>query len=537
MAEVVQTYGGRDQGPSLAQDLHVLSRAFISRWKLILVVIAACLFVGVAYVWTTPPSYTSSAEIFVDPRSRDAAGLNISPSGLGNSSQGADSGLVESQLQLLSSRSVLTKLIEQLDLTIDPEFASTQGQGLGAMVRNLLRLAIYGPNSDDGADIAPQDRAMEKLGRAIKVERIGQTYVLNIAVTTGSRQRSAEIANALAEIYVAETQITADGNALETAESLEARLAELQATSEASLQAVEDYRRANGLVGARGVLGDEQQLASMNDRLTDAVVATQNARAALDAARDAGTAPTSILSSDSVEQLRIQIAQSRSDESVLAGTFGDRHPRLVQARENRIALEQALQAEMQRIVARAQSDYDRAQETEASVRALVLQYEQQQANADQASVRLRELEQLAEQDRQLYESFATRAKQAREQIALPSSTARIISSAVPAIQPSGPKALLALAGSGLAGVILGFGLAWLLYIMRGEPAHAPALDQPKRRPVVTPKAPPASPPPPRIKEVAVSQIINASPGTSRRYQTASTTQTTPSRRFARLDKQ
>jgi len=495
MAPIVHTYGGRDDAPSLAQDLHVLSRAFVSRWKLIVLVILACVFVGIAYVWTTPPSYTSSVDIFVDPRTRDAAGLNVSPTGLGTSSQGADSGLVESQLKLLTSRSVLEKLVTSENLTSDPEFASGPGQGMGAVVRNLVRLVIYGPNGEDAADIDPQSRAMDKLSRAIKVERVGQTYVLNVAVTTGSRTRSAEIANALAAIYVAETQIAADGNALETAESLEARLAELQATSEASRRQVEDYRRANGLVGARGMSGDEQQLAAMNDRLTDAMVATQTSRAALDAARQAGTGNSSILTSATIDQLRIKIAQSRSDENVLAATLGTRHPRLVLIRENRQALEQELEAEMQRTIARFQSDYDRAVETEASVRALVAQYEQQQANADQASVRLAELEQAAEQDKQLYDAFAIRAKQAREQIALPSSTARIISSAVPAIQPSGPKALLAIAAGGLGGAVLGFGLAWLLYIMRGEPVRASARASAREKPVHTP---PAAPNPARI---------------------------------------
>lgn len=495
MAQIMRAYGGGGDAPSLAQDLHVLSRAFVSRWKLIVLVMAACLFVGLAYVWITPPSYTSSVDIFVDPRTRDAAGLNVSPTGLGTSSQGADSGLVESQLKLLTSRSVMEKLVAREELTSDPEFAAGPGQGIGAMLRGIVRLVIYGPNGGEAADTDPEGRAIEKLGRAIKVERVGQTYVLNVAVTTGSRNRSADIANSLAAIYVEQTQVTADGNALETAESLEARLAELQATSEASRLKVEDYRRANGLVGARGILGDEQQLAAMNDRLTDAIVATQTARAALDAARQAGTGAGSILSSASIDQLRIQIAQSRSDENVLSGTLGNRHPRLVQARENRLALEQELEAEMRRIIARAQSDYDRALETEASVRALVAQYEQQQANADQASVQLAELEQAAEQDRQLYDAFAIRAKQAREQIALPSSTARIISSAVPAIQPSGPKALLALAASGLGGAILGFGLAWLLYILKGEPMPAPARSWARAKPAHTPPAPTS---PPRI---------------------------------------
>ena len=493
--------------PSLAHDLRVLFTAFSSRWLLIVAVMAASLALAVGFVWMTPPSYTSSADIFVDPRARDLAGLDVSPSGLGTSSQGADTGLVESQLALLTSRSALTALIEQAGLDTDPEFLGGTGRGPVSALKDLAKTLIYGPNAESYLQQGtPVEQAMDRLSRAITVERVGQTYVINISATTGSAQRSAELANGLAEIYISGGQSAADQSALQTAESLEQRLFELADVSAASQQAMQDYRQKSGLVGSQGVLVDEQQLADLNTRVTEAVVATEQARAAVEEVRTAGTTSSSTLSSELIGQLRVQIEQARSEENTLAGVYGDRHPTLQSARETRISLENALQAEMVRVLARAESDYSKALETQAALKTLLAEYEQKRAASEQASAGLRELEQIATQDRDLYESFLLRAKQAREQVALPSTTARIISAAIPAAQPSGPKVALVLAAGLLGGATLGFGLAWLLYMLFGVP-------QPKQRGVrktvpepVADRVPPA---PPRAVPQPVDTVKSA----------------------------
>lgn len=487
--------------PTLADDIRLLFEAFSMRWRLIAAITAAFLLLGIGYLWVASPAYTSGVDIFVDPRERKLVDLGGAPSGMGSSSQGADNALVQSQVAILKSRAVLSALIEREGLLEDSSFGAAASGGFGAVVKDAIKALIYGPNVGSYGQMSPLDRTMDKLSRAIDIERVGQTYVLNVAVTTGSPEQSARLANAIAEIYIADGQNAVDSSALEAAQSLEARLAELRAVSEASQRAVEDYRSANGLIGAQGVLVDEQQLAELTARVTAAAVTTEQTRAALDEIRRAGANAESILSSDIASQLRMRLDQARSEEQVLAGIYGQRHPRLAQARETRVSAERALNAELSRIRDRAESDHKRAVETERSLKALLDQYQARRAGSNSASVKLRELQQVAEQDRAMFEALAMRAKQAREQVALPSTTARIISMAEPASQPSEPRMRIVLAVSLFLGLVFGFGTAWLMHLLFGPPtprharsrqAHAaavPAAPEPFVAAPAVPRAP------------------------------------------------
>lgn len=458
--------GGRD-APTLADDLRTLYRAFASRRWLIATIIAASLFAAVAYIWLARPVYTSSVDIFIDPRERSIVDLGAAPTGMGSSSQGADNALVESQIAILGSRQVLGELIDRQHLEADPLFNAVSG-GILAAVRGWAKALLYGPNAESFSRTTPVDRALAGLSRAVTIKRVGQTYVLNVAVTTSSPERSADIANALADIYLADSQSATDDSARESARSLEARLSQLGAASEASQRAVEDYRKANGLVGSQGVLVDERQLTELSAKVVAASVAKETARVALENLKAGGA---DAVSSDLAAQIRIRIDQARSEENALAATFGARHPRLAQVRQTRASLEKALSDELGRVVRRAETDYRNAEATETSLKAMLGDFEARLAKSNAASVKLRELEQVAEQNRALYDTFATKAKQAREQISLPTTTARVISRAEPASRPSAPRVAVVLAVGLFLGMVVGFGAAWLAFLLSAPPVR------------------------------------------------------------------
>lgn len=463
-------YPGTRHEPSFAEDIKTIATAFLSRWRLIVVMTGLFLVLGVGYVWTSAPVYTSSVELFIDPRGRSVLENEVAPTGLGSTSQGADSALVESQLAILRSRSVLTRLAETEGLFGNPLLDTEGGSGPVAMVKGLIKLVVYGPNAGSYGGLSPEESVLQSLSRAIRVERVGLTYVLRLTVRTQDPILSARLANSLADIYQSETQNAVDASVLETAESLEGRLTELRAASDAAQREVETYRRDNGLISAQGILVDEQELADLTARVTDAVVATQQARTALEDIRQGGMNSQVYLTSENVRQMRDQLAQAQSDETVLASTLGARHPRLIQARETREALEVSMRSELGRVIARAEGDVQAAETTEASLKRILAQYQDRRAGSDVASVRLRELEQIAAQNLEIYNSYALRAKQAREQVALPTAMARIISVAQPQAQPSEPRVPLILAGSALAGLVAGSALAWLLHLLVGPPA-------------------------------------------------------------------
>ncbi len=328
--------------------------------------------------------------------------------------------------------------------------------------RRIGKALIYGPNAGDYASSqTPFERAFTKLADAVTITRVDQTYVLDISVKTRSAEKSARLANALAKTYLADGQSASDESARETAQSLESRLSELGKRSEQSQQAVEDYRKANGLMDAQGALVDERQLTELSAQAVSASVAAESARVTLESLKHDGAEAAT---SDVIKQLQVQIDQARSNYKALASSLGPRHPKLLESSQTLASLEASLNAELARIIKRAENDYEKAKQTESSLKTLLVQSTDALAKSNTASVKLKELQQIADQDKALYDSFANKAKQMRQQISLPTTTARIISIAQPAAKPSAPKVPLILAISLFLGGLVGFGTAWAMHI-------------------------------------------------------------------------
>lgn len=463
--------------PTLSDDLRLIVTIFRSRLHIILPSLAVAGVLGLAYLWFATPSYRSDVEILLDPRPRQIVDGEAAPTGLGTSSQGADTALVESQVGIVTSRSALTALIERFDLLDDPQFGNARG-GSSAVVAAIKRM-VYGPNAASQSSLSPEDRALEKLMKAIGVWRAGNTYIIGISAETPSALRSAELANGLAEIYLQQVQDTASDVNAESAAFLEARLAELKAEADAARHAVEDYRAAHGLISADRLLIGEQQLRDLSSQITQASIDSQTALANLQEVRRLAAAPAggpdgaSGLSSATVDALRAQLAAARTEELSLSASFGPKHPSMARLAERRASIETLLKAEYVHMTEQAESQYRAAAGKEQSLRALLAEQEARQVTANADSVALEELERVAQARGTVYQSFLTRSMEVREQVKSPASTARIISPAVPASRPDNPRMMPVMAVAVAAGLFFGLGLAWLHHLMVGTAQPRP----------------------------------------------------------------
>ncbi|MBU1174394.1 MAG: GumC family protein [Alphaproteobacteria bacterium] len=459
--------------PSLAADIRSVFSVLGSRWRLIAQCMLIALVLGIGYLWTTQPIYESTAEILLDPRERTLVGSDVVSGGLGSSSLGADTSLVESQVEILKSHSVLTALIARENLENDPEFGGGAGESM--FLSGLVKGLLYGPNSASYQYQSPFDEAMKELVDAIEVERVGNTYLMRITVSASTPYRAADLANGLAELYLVEVQSASRSSNEEAAEALEGRLSELRQQSDEAQRAVEHYRTEHGLLDADGIQVDEQQLRDLNDQVTKASIQTQAAKSKLDEAKRllsaplSSTAGSSILDSTVMIELRPQLDAARAEADGLAGIYGARHPQLVAAKEKHQALERSMADEISRIASRIESEYEQALQTEASLRTLLSEAESRRSSANSASIALRELEREAKSRQALLETFSVRASQIREQTDLPTSNARIVSQAMPHPQPAKPRLVLSLAIALALGMVVGVGAAWLLHLLKGAP--------------------------------------------------------------------
>ena len=456
---------------------------------MILCAILGCI-ASVLYALNLPNEYESIAEILIEPRELKVLENTVSPNGLNTD---ATIAYAESQVRIINSSSVIDPAIAELELIEDPEF---NGSGVvGGSVGKFIGMVTGGGEASSG-DMA----AVKKyLFNNLFVSRINQTFTIQIGMTTTDPAKSARIANAIAKSYFASSSGARSSAAGSASEDLEGRLDELRNKVRMSEENVEAYRAETGLLDANGQLVSEVQLGRLNDQLTLAKVQTGDARTRAQLASEtdlgdviSGTLP-STLRTTTINQLRLEYTKTKSRLDRLSTRLGERHPdRIAAAAELRSSLD-AIGQEMKRIVQSAQEDFKRAKAREADLLRQVNELKASAVTDSAAKVKLRELDREVAANRRVYESFLLRARETGEEQNIRSSSARVISEAIPVDQKKGPKRKLIVAGGTAGGAILGailalipFGFSGLRQIVNSaSQSQQPQQHQPQVQPTQT----------------------------------------------------
>lgn len=439
----------RDAEADLNGLLQILQRNFV---KIVAATVLSTLL-ALGYLTVAKPVYTATASLFVDPRSRKAVSDDVVENGFGT-----DLALVESQASILTSDTVLSRVVEQLHLQQDPEYAPTSGQGL---LSRLKAMVIPRPPAADPATVA-----VNTLADSIKVKRAQKSYVVDVDVTASSPDKAARVTQALLDSYLADQTAAKSAEAKRANTLIDGRLGELRKQVRSAEEAFDDYKRRNNILTSDGGVVTEQQLSKLNTELGTASGVTAEAKARFDEIKKAlrsGAGPEVLpdaIRSGLIQRLREQYAQVARREASLASQLQPRHPVLIDVRSQLAEVKSQINAELKRIAVASQSEYQIAQARERELRAQIDKTKEDVTRINTAQIKARELDQEVATSRELLRVFLQRAKETQEQQSISTPDARIITPPSSPTRPSRPIAFLVL-GLGLLGG-LGLGLAWAL---------------------------------------------------------------------------
>ena len=434
-------------------------------WLRILATTLLALALAFAYsVYGPGPRYQSSTRLLIDPR-----GLQVVEKELTPRTQTSDLSIavVESQMRVLASDSVLTRVIDREQLISDPEFGSNRvgsTAGLRTWLGERLHVRL-------GSAPVPQDpvvRTLEVVQKAVRTERLPNSFVVDLFVTAEDPQRSAKLANTIASTYIETEFETRSDQARRSADALSTRLGELRERVRLSEQAVERFKAENNIVVASGGLVYEQEITQLAAQLMTARGQTAQTQARIDqiaqltkASARADTI-SEVVQSTTIGLLRGQLATAQQRVASLGSTLKSGHPELSAARARVDDISSQINAEVARIVRSTRNDHERARISERKLNGELESMKTATAATNRARVQLRELERESEAGRVIYEAFLVRAREIGEQRGLDTSIARVISPAVPPRSPGGlsPTVLFAIAlglGLGLGSCLAVFG--------------------------------------------------------------------------------
>lgn len=446
-------------------DIPAVAATLWRRRTWIVGTVAMVVATTLAVLLLRPDKFTASTRILIDPRGLQVVEKDLNQT---NPAAGTDTAQVENKMRVLTSSTVLRRVVEREGLAADLEFGA-KPPGLVGWSLKLLRTS-FGMNVKTDP---PDAKALRLLRRAVSTLRPQGSYVVDLFVTTRDAEKSARLADAVASVYVdSELGVRSDA-AQRISESLTARAEELRTRVRDAEQKVEAYRNANDIlgIGTAGVaatdirLLSQEQLTQMNQQVSLAKARTSQAQARVDQieslrAQGAGySAFSDAVQSATVSQLRARYSAAREAEASLATTLGPRHPRLDAARAQTRDVESSINEELNRIARAARGDLERARADEADLVGRLEQLKRASVTTSQAQIRLRDLEREANASRIVYESFLVRSREISEQKGLDTSSERILSPAVAPIEPDGPNPLFLLAFAAAFAVGVGSVLA------------------------------------------------------------------------------
>jgi len=413
----------------------------------------ACILLAAGYLAVVKPVYTSTAEIYVDPRDRPTPKEDP---GEKNNVPGDGLLLVESQLKIITSGEVLSRVVDKMGLADDPEF-----NGRGGFISNVK--AMFGIwNSGD-----PRLAALRRLRLVTSVKRNERSYVLDISVSALTPQRAADIANAVANTYLEEQANSNASFNRRISDAITSQLGRMRDAVSRSEQAVASYKVANNLVGSRDKLVTDQELAETNTQLTNSKAKLNEAQARvklINSIESGGTPLESLpeaIQSNTIVQLRTNAVEASRAEGQLARVLGPNHPALQQAQAQVRDVQMAIKNEVKRI---AQAVRNAATTERINVQSLQARFDALKAltqTNEKALVQLRELELKANSDRTVYETYLAKAKAATEEQAINNTNIRLISQAILPGQKNWPRTIPILAGALIGGLVFGVILALL----------------------------------------------------------------------------
>jgi polysaccharide biosynthesis transport protein len=439
------------------------------------------------YVWSqlVTPRFMATAQIFIDPR-----GLQLLDNELTPRQQDSSTALsfVESQVRIITSQSVLARVIDSERLADDPEFT---GSGGGAPWAVAL-LKSLGMRRDTGESLELRERnALASLYDRVIVRRPERTFVIEVTARAATPDKAARIANAVAHAYIDSQSAARAETARRATQSLTNRLDELRDRVRTAEEKTEDFRRRNGLIGTRTQLVSEQQLTDANTALSQAQARAAEAQArndqiqrAVRSGNQASSLPEAVVSA-TIAGLRAQQAEARRRLADASTEYGPRHPTVRNAHAQVADLDRAIAEELGRIAQSARADLDRARAAEAAQQRIVDHLTTQASNASQAFVQLRELQREVDVSRNVLNAFLNRSRETSELERLDISNARIITVAQPPRDRTyPPRGVIVTAAGFVAGTGLGGGIALALSLFFPSLARrAETLGRDRRSPV------------------------------------------------------
>lgn len=457
--------------PSLTADLDLPSvlNLLWARRDIIIGIVVSCTLIAILLLLQQKSLYTANTTVMLVTRQNQIVDFQSVISGVK-----IDESTVRSEIAVMSSNAMAYRVAKSLNLFQDEEFNPALEQGgkeTNSFINRALSLIGLGAKKVENDEIMTS-KVIKNLLSRFEVYNDGKSYAIRIGITSESPEKAARIANEWANQYLTD-QLEVKFEATERANKwLSKRLEELKQKIIIADNAVAEAREKGNIVESKdGETLTSRQLTELNTQLVLAQSERAQAEARLRQARQLVSkkggyeSVAEVVSSQLIQRLREQEADLVRQEADLTSRYGERHPDLINIRNQIRDLRGKITEEVGRIISSLANEVEVARAREGAIQANVSKIEGKVVTNNRAQIQISQLVRDAESNHMLYESFLESFKKTFSQDNFQQADARIIATADVPINPSKPKKKLIVIAVLFLSFVLGVFVVFLLELL------------------------------------------------------------------------
>lgn len=443
------------QSPKHLIDVRAIWSTVYRNRYLMIAALAVCILLGVVVTFLSTPMYKATAQVQIDMKeAKIIEGADV------QSPSGDSDRYLETQVDVLNSRSLAREVATQLGLFRDPTF-----------LPQMHMKAAEGPQGSFNLAQTKREQVLDALQGNLKVKLPVDSSAVNVSFSSPDRALSAKIANSFADNFITSNLRRKFDTSAYARQFLENQLKQIRQRLEESERALIDYARSARLIDTgAGQAGSQSgpsslttsSLIQLNQNLSQAIsdrIKTQQ--------RWRETAATPLMNLSIVQQnpaisaLIQQRAQLRAQYQQNAKRY-----------DSTYVTQQELQAQIDTLSAQAtriatelrdgiRQDYAVAQAQESALQNQLTAFKSTTLAEQDRGVRYNILRREVDTNRTLYDGLLQRYKEISAAAGISANNISIIDRADPPVRAVSPRPLLNLALSIVAGLLVGSALIFL----------------------------------------------------------------------------
>jgi len=424
---------------------YILRRLWHHAWM-----IAACavlsLLLAVAYIALRPPVYEASALLRIDSDRARSLSMTDSPAPMDTGAEDS----FHTEIVLLKSDDVAIRALNSLT---DEEFVGFSGSRRGS-----------DPIPQVAQSLSPQQQLwIGKLQDALTVKQIDGTQLITLTVKQRDPRLAAALVNQVVKAYTVQSFEDRAHSVTELREWLSAQMDELQTHVETAQRKLNDFEKANnvvGTVGASNTIAD--RLRFLSERLSSAQSDRISKEAQMKAATGGSPAELAALfPSPKLNTLQAAQGTLYAQYAQLSTKFGANYPPLADITQQMQRIDSEIASEVQSVRERLNTDYAAASRAQDLMQS---EYDNQIALAykfDRNQAEYSALQGDVTSSKELYDTLRRKLQQATVDTEVSGLNTILVQEARVPLHAAGPRPIFILLGSLILGLFAGVVAAFI----------------------------------------------------------------------------